>query len=160
MKNEDECTNDEELYSNYTMLRCSDRKTNWIVSLLLMVFILLTNLLLFNLLIAIFSKTFEKIEGMGRTNLPTWVEYFFEWIHIFGCNYVLDRLRWPKPGRMQRRRQDFCSGGNTLGGRPRRGSGAQPRTSENFRKLQEILKKIEKCIIVTWLFNILWKSSC
>ena len=61
---EESCTNDPDLYLNYTNLRCPDSRTNWIVLLFLMVFMLLTNLLLFNLLIAIFSQTFEKIEGL------------------------------------------------------------------------------------------------
>ena len=65
MGEEDSCTNDPELYSNYTKIRCPDKRTNWIVLLLLMGYLLLTNLLLFNLLIAIFAKTFDEIEGMS-----------------------------------------------------------------------------------------------
>ena len=64
MISEDDCTTDEALYSNYTKVRCADKNVNWIVLIFLMGFILLTNLLLFNLLIAIFSKAFEKIEGI------------------------------------------------------------------------------------------------
>ena len=64
MPGDGECTDDPDLYLNYTKMRCADKKTNWIVLLFLMVFVLLTNLLLFNLLIAIFSQTFEKIEGV------------------------------------------------------------------------------------------------
>ena len=49
---------------------------------------------------------------------------------------------------LQRRRQDFGSGGGILGGRPRRGSGGgggAPRTPENFENLQKkFLKKIAK----------------
>ena len=60
----EDCTTDPELYSNYSMVRCSDPATNWIVLLFLMGYLLLTNLLLFNLLIAIFAQTFEKIEGI------------------------------------------------------------------------------------------------
>ncbi len=63
MPGEGDCTDDPEIYSNYTEKRCADKRTNWIVLLFLMVFVLLTNLLLFNLLIAIFAQTFEKIEG-------------------------------------------------------------------------------------------------
>ena len=45
----------------------------------------------------------------------------------------------------QRRRQDFGSGQNILGGRPRRGSGGRsPRTPENFDNLQKILEKIAR----------------
>ena len=45
---------------------------------------------------------------------------------------------------VQRRRHDFGSGGgNTLGGRPRRGSGSgAPQTLENFRKIsKDFLRK-------------------
>ena len=57
------CTNDPELFSNYTMLRCADENTNWIVDLLLIGYFLISNMLLSNLLIAIFAVTFQKIQG-------------------------------------------------------------------------------------------------
>ena len=63
MGEENRCTEDPALYLNYTKVRCADKETHWIVLILLMGFMLLTNLLLFNLLIAIFSQTFEEIEG-------------------------------------------------------------------------------------------------
>ena len=62
------CTDDEELYSNYTKLRCPDKNINWVIYFGLMIFLVLTNLLLFNLLIAIFSNTFQKIEGASILN--------------------------------------------------------------------------------------------
>ena len=58
------CTDDPQLYSNYTLIRCSDKSTNWIALLFLMGYLLITNLLLFNLLIAIFSQTFAKVQGI------------------------------------------------------------------------------------------------
>ena len=63
-KENDDCTNEPELYSNYTKVRCSDRNTNWIAMIFLMGYLLLSNLLLINLLVAIFSQTFAKIEGI------------------------------------------------------------------------------------------------
>ena len=48
---------------------------------------------------------------------------------------------------MQWRRQDFGSGGNILGGRPRRGSGggAEPRGRQKISKIsKKFLKKIAK----------------
>ena len=51
----------------------------------------------------------------------------------------MDRFRI-LPIRIQRRRQDFGSGGgNILGGLPRRGSGGgAPRTPENFENFQKV----------------------
>ena len=61
---EEDCTSREEYYSNYTKIRCSDRRASYPVFIMLSVFLLLTNLLLLNLLIAIFSTTYSKIEGV------------------------------------------------------------------------------------------------
>lgn len=58
-----ECTNDENKYLNYEQVRCADPHTNWFVVILLALYVLVTNLLLFNLLIAIFTTTYEKILG-------------------------------------------------------------------------------------------------
>lgn len=44
-------------------VRCADKKTNGIVMICLAVYVILTYLLLFNLLIAIFNKAIEKIQG-------------------------------------------------------------------------------------------------
>ena len=44
-------------------VRCADRKTNSIVMIFLAVYVILTNLLLFNLIISIFNKAIEDIEG-------------------------------------------------------------------------------------------------
>ena len=57
------CTSNASEYSNYERIRCPDTQTNWIIHLFLMVFLLISNLLLLNLLIAIFSNTFEKIQS-------------------------------------------------------------------------------------------------
>ena len=60
------CTDDPEFYSNYTELRCPSRTSNQIVTLFLVFYILITNLLLLNILLAIFNTTFSRIEGMSR----------------------------------------------------------------------------------------------
>ena len=57
------CTNNETLASSFTNLHCPDRRVSWIVFYLLMIFLVLANLMLFNLLIAIFSNIYQKIEG-------------------------------------------------------------------------------------------------
>ena len=57
------CTDDINLYTNYTQLRCSDKRFNGIALIFLAFYLLITNILLFNLLIAIFSSTYGKIEG-------------------------------------------------------------------------------------------------
>ena len=60
MVGDDECT--EEIDST-TKIRCSDKSTNWIVMLLLMLYMVIANLLLLNIIVAIFTQTFEDIEG-------------------------------------------------------------------------------------------------
>ncbi len=61
---DNDCTDEPELYLNHTKLRCTDRLATYPAFVLLSIYLLLTNLLLFNLLIAIFSTTFQKIQGM------------------------------------------------------------------------------------------------
>lgn len=58
-----ECTDDPELYGNYTMPRCPSEVGQAIVPVMLAVFVLCTNLLMFNLLIAIFNYSYEKVKG-------------------------------------------------------------------------------------------------
>ncbi len=60
---DNDCTNDPDLYLNYTAARCKDRPATYTAFILMSVYLLFTNLLLFNLLIAIFSTTYQKIEG-------------------------------------------------------------------------------------------------
>ena len=60
---DNDCTNDPDLYLNYTAVRCTDRPATYTAFILMSVYLLFTNLLLFNLLIAIFSTTYQKIEG-------------------------------------------------------------------------------------------------
>ncbi|XP_052078596.1 transient receptor potential cation channel subfamily M member 2-like isoform X1 [Mytilus californianus] len=55
-----ECTNDPHLYSNGSMDRCA--QTNQFNSPLLAVYLILTNILLVNILIAMFSHTFQKVQ--------------------------------------------------------------------------------------------------
>ncbi|CAC5378043.1 unnamed protein product [Mytilus coruscus] len=54
------CTNDPQLYTNGEMERCAE--TNQFNSLLLAVYLILTNILLVNLLIAMFSRTFDQVQ--------------------------------------------------------------------------------------------------
>ena len=61
--NETSCSKGSADSDNYEMVRCPDTRTNWVVMIFLVFYVLLTNLLLFNLLIAIFTSTYEKIEG-------------------------------------------------------------------------------------------------
>ena len=58
------CTKNETEYHEYGRIRCPDTNTNWLVYLFLMLFILMTNLVLFNLLIAIFNYTMDCIQGI------------------------------------------------------------------------------------------------
>ena len=58
------CTDNNELYSNYTQLRCPSRSSNQIVTIFLTLYILITNFLLLNILLAIFNTTFSRIEGI------------------------------------------------------------------------------------------------
>ena len=58
------CTNNASEYNNFENIRCPNTHANWIVYLLLMIFLIISNLLLLNLLIAIFSNTYEQIESM------------------------------------------------------------------------------------------------
>ena len=59
------CTDNDQLYSNYTQIRCPDTRTNQIVVIFLIFYVLITNVLLLNILIAIFNSTFTRIEGMN-----------------------------------------------------------------------------------------------
>lgn len=44
MKQEDDdCTNDPSLFGNYTMIRCPDKRTSWIVMILLSFYVLFCN---------------------------------------------------------------------------------------------------------------------
>ncbi len=60
---DNECINDPDLYLNHTAVRCTDRPATYTTFIFMSIYLLLTNLLLFNLLIAIFSTTYQKIEG-------------------------------------------------------------------------------------------------
>ncbi|XP_071128245.1 transient receptor potential cation channel subfamily M member-like 2 [Mytilus edulis] len=55
-----ECTNEYELYINGTMERCAE--SNQFNSTMLAVYLILTNILLVNILIAMFSYTFQKVQ--------------------------------------------------------------------------------------------------
>ncbi|CAC5388886.1 TRPM3 [Mytilus coruscus] len=55
-----ECTHDYELYINGTMERCA--QSNQFNSTMLAVYLILTNILLVNILIAMFSYTFQKVQ--------------------------------------------------------------------------------------------------
>ncbi len=59
----DWCTNDPVLFMNYTLPRCPDLNTSWLIPFFLIGYALITNLLIFNLLIAIFNNTYQEIQG-------------------------------------------------------------------------------------------------
>ena len=62
-------------------------------------------------------------------------------------------------GPAQRRRQDFGSGEDILGGRARRGSGGgAPRTAENFENFQKISKENCKIWIILGDFSKMLKN--
>ncbi|XP_035828049.1 transient receptor potential cation channel subfamily M member-like 2 isoform X2 [Aplysia californica] len=62
IEGESSCTNDPALYNNYTELRCPSTVGRYFVPILMGCYILLTNVLLLNLLIAMFSYTFQSIQ--------------------------------------------------------------------------------------------------
>ncbi|CAC5379430.1 TRPM1 [Mytilus coruscus] len=59
-KEPSECTNNPQLYTNGTMERCA--VTNQYNALMLAVYLVLTNILLVNILIAMFSQTFQTVQ--------------------------------------------------------------------------------------------------
>ena len=61
----DWCTNESDIYSDYSQMRCPDETASSFVYFLLMVYMSLTTLLLFNLLIAVFSNIYTKIQGLS-----------------------------------------------------------------------------------------------
>ncbi|CAG2246292.1 TRPM3 [Mytilus edulis] len=59
------CTSNPVLYANGTMPRCAQKSQ--FNSLILAIYLVLTNIVLVNLLIAMFSRTFEKVEDNAET---------------------------------------------------------------------------------------------
>ncbi|CAC5379454.1 unnamed protein product [Mytilus coruscus] len=64
-KEPSECTSDPVLYTNGTLPRCAQKSQ--FSSLILATYLVLTNIVLVNLLIAMFSRTFEKVEDNSET---------------------------------------------------------------------------------------------
>ncbi|XP_064607537.1 transient receptor potential cation channel subfamily M member-like 2 isoform X2 [Liolophura sinensis] len=62
IEGQQECNADLRMYSNGTDLRCPDENGKIIVPILLAFYMLLTNVLLLNLLIAMFSNTFQAVQ--------------------------------------------------------------------------------------------------
>ncbi|KAI8767540.1 transient receptor potential cation channel subfamily M member 1 [Biomphalaria glabrata] len=58
----DQCTNDPEKYNHYASLRCPSYLGSYFVPILMGVYVMIANVLLFNLLIAKFNSTIEHIE--------------------------------------------------------------------------------------------------
>ncbi|XP_070175133.1 transient receptor potential cation channel subfamily M member-like 2 [Littorina saxatilis] len=58
-----QCTNDPLLYSGYNQVRCPSEVGKYLVPVLTGIYILMTNVLLLNLLIAMFSYTFETMQN-------------------------------------------------------------------------------------------------
>nr|KAG5691040.1 hypothetical protein BaRGS_021251 [Batillaria attramentaria] len=57
-----ECTNNRTLYSGYKEQRCPSAIGQYMVPIMMAVYVLITNVLLLNLLIAMFSYTFQKVQ--------------------------------------------------------------------------------------------------
>ncbi|KAK7469456.1 hypothetical protein BaRGS_00036522, partial [Batillaria attramentaria] len=57
-----ECTNNRTLYSGYKEQRCPSDIGQYMVPIMMAVYVLVTNVLLLNLLIAMFSYTFQKVQ--------------------------------------------------------------------------------------------------
>ncbi|KAK7469452.1 hypothetical protein BaRGS_00036518, partial [Batillaria attramentaria] len=57
-----ECTNNRTLYSGYKEQRCPSTIGQYMVPIMMAVYVLVTNVLLLNLLIAMFSYTFQKVQ--------------------------------------------------------------------------------------------------
>ncbi|CAG5118818.1 unnamed protein product, partial [Candidula unifasciata] len=62
IEGDSDCTDDPDLYRDYEKLRCPSPVGKYYVPVLLGVYILMTNVLLLNLLIAMFSYTFEQVQ--------------------------------------------------------------------------------------------------
>ncbi len=74
----DWCTKESDIYSNYTQMRCPDETASSFVYFLLMVYLSLTTLLLFNLLIAVFSNTYTQIQGLSVLPLLNILEMIYK----------------------------------------------------------------------------------
>ncbi|XP_069123673.1 transient receptor potential cation channel subfamily M member-like 2 isoform X2 [Argopecten irradians] len=72
------CTTNETLWRAGTMTRCAE--SNALVPLLLAIYMLLTNILLVNLLIAMFSDTFQKVQD---NSLKVWRFYKFSLVYEY-----------------------------------------------------------------------------
>ncbi|XP_059140153.1 transient receptor potential cation channel subfamily M member 1-like [Physella acuta] len=65
-KDNTSCTNDPSLYSDYTELRCPTYVGRYYVPVLMGIYVLIVNILLFNLVIAKFNTTIVSIENQAR----------------------------------------------------------------------------------------------
>ncbi|XP_063413010.1 transient receptor potential cation channel subfamily M member 3-like [Mytilus trossulus] len=86
-KEPSECTKDIELYTNGTMSRCAEN--NQFNSLMLAVYLILTNILLVNMLIAMFSDTFQKVQDNSEI---IWKFHMYALVHEY-----YDRPMFPIP---------------------------------------------------------------
>ncbi|XP_033755589.1 transient receptor potential cation channel subfamily M member-like 2 isoform X2 [Pecten maximus] len=73
-----DCTTNETIWRAGTMQRCAEN--NALVALLLAIYMLLTNILLVNLLIAMFSDTFQKVQD---NSLKVWRFYKFSLVYEY-----------------------------------------------------------------------------
>ncbi|CAL1546955.1 unnamed protein product [Lymnaea stagnalis] len=64
-----DCTNQPALYNNYTQPRCPSPLGQYFVPVLLGIYMLATNVLLVNLLIAIFSNTVNRIDSNNMKHI-------------------------------------------------------------------------------------------
>ncbi|CAG2246289.1 TRPM1 [Mytilus edulis] len=86
-KEPSECTKDIHLYTNGTMSRCAEN--NQFNSLMLAVYLILTNILLVNMLIAMFSDTFQKVQDNSEI---IWKFHMYALVHEY-----YDRPMFPIP---------------------------------------------------------------
>ncbi|KAK3787677.1 hypothetical protein RRG08_031907 [Elysia crispata] len=86
IEGENTCTNDPALYKDYSVLRCPSDVGKYFVPMLLGLYILMTNVLLLNLLIAMFSYTFQRIQA--NTDMH-WCFQRFNLVHEYMARPVL-----------------------------------------------------------------------
>ncbi|XP_050407123.1 transient receptor potential cation channel subfamily M member 1 isoform X2 [Patella vulgata] len=80
------CTNDPALYNDYITLRCPSEVGKYAVPILLGIFMLVMVILLLNLLIAMFSHTFQRIQ---EQTYPYWCYQRYQLIHEYYFRPVL-----------------------------------------------------------------------
>ncbi|WAR05104.1 TMP2L-like protein [Mya arenaria] len=83
---EADCSYDATIWINGTQARCPTDTGKWLVPIMMGIYILLANVLLLNLLIAMFSNTFEKVQDNADKH---WFFQRFSLIHEYYTRPVL-----------------------------------------------------------------------